>query len=736
MRKLLCALLFLLPLIPLFAQNTVNIKVRDALTQEPLAAAAILVEGFNMGGQTDTAGFLVLKDVPNGQHTLQCRLIGYRTQQRSVTFPLPKNNQVIFSLFEAEEELEEVLIRSTRSSRSIARIPTRVEFISGEELEEKSNMKPGDVRMLLNESTGIQTQQTSATSANASIRIQGLDGRYTQLLRDGLPMYGGLSSGLSLLQIMPLDLKQVEVIKGSASTLYGGGAIAGLVNFITRQPEEKPITRLLANVNSAVGVDLSVYSSRMLDDDVGFTLLASRNSSSAYDPSGNGFSAIPRFNRLTLNPRFFFYFQENTTIQAGFNYSVENRLGGNMDFVQGRAQWGYFERNRSNRFSTQLQIDHKLSKRLNFSLRNTIGRFNRTLSQPEYSFEGAQLNSFSEAHARLRPDHERELIAGITYQSEHFEEGTLQTRRNPHPPRNYNLRNFGLFGQYTWHPNPRYTLETGLRTDLIQGYGAAVLPRVAVLYNLTEEFNARINIGLGYKAPTLFTEESEALAYRGIALPDANQLRLERSFGVNFDLNYQGTLEIPFLKDEITYTWNQLFFYTQLNHPLILEVQSQGIPYRFVNLEGNYAVRGLETNLKFSYQEPWKLFLGYTLTHAQRKDGGTALELPLTPRHRLNSVLMYEREEQWRIGLEAYFFSSQRLSDDSRSPAYWICGLMGEKMWETWSLFLNFENFLDARQTRFGSIYTGFPNAPQFKEIYAPLDGFLVNVGVKVNFEQ
>ena len=117
--------------------------------------------------------------------------------------------------------MSEVVITSTRSSRTIEDIPTRVEFIAGEELSEKGNMKPGDIRMLLNESTGIRTQQTSATSYNSSIRIQGLDGKYTQLLRDGLPLYGGYSGSLSLMQIAPLDLKQVEVIKGATSTLYG-----------------------------------------------------------------------------------------------------------------------------------------------------------------------------------------------------------------------------------------------------------------------------------------------------------------------------------------------------------------------------------------------------------------------------------------------------------------------------------------------------------------------------------
>src|SRR6476646_9269095 len=100
----------------------------------------------------------------------------------------------------AQKELDTVVISSTRSKRTIQNIPTRVEFIGGEELEEKGNMKPGDIRMMLNESTGIQTQQVSATSANSSIRIQGLDGKYTQIIRDGLPLYSGYSGGLGLLQ--------------------------------------------------------------------------------------------------------------------------------------------------------------------------------------------------------------------------------------------------------------------------------------------------------------------------------------------------------------------------------------------------------------------------------------------------------------------------------------------------------------------------------------------------------
>ena len=153
---------------------------------------------------------------------------------------------------------EEVIVVSLRNQRSFEQQPTRLEVLGGEEINEKANMKPGDIRMLLNEITGIHVQQTSPISFNSSIRIQGLNGKYTQILRDGMPLYGGFSSGLGLLQIAPLDLKQVEVIKGANSTLYGGGAIAGLVNLISKKPSDKNENSFLINKTSSRGIDLSL----------------------------------------------------------------------------------------------------------------------------------------------------------------------------------------------------------------------------------------------------------------------------------------------------------------------------------------------------------------------------------------------------------------------------------------------------------------------------------------------
>src|SRR5699024_2434871 len=145
----------------------------------------------------------------SGNYTLTISAVGYEQKEVKLTIPHTSDTLEI-ELESSEHQLEEVIVQSTRTSRTIANVPTRVETIELEEIDEKNNMRPANVAMLLHESTGIQVQQTSATSGNASVRIQGLDGRYTQLLKDGFANFGNFSSGLSVLEIPPLDLKQVE----------------------------------------------------------------------------------------------------------------------------------------------------------------------------------------------------------------------------------------------------------------------------------------------------------------------------------------------------------------------------------------------------------------------------------------------------------------------------------------------------------------------------------------------
>lgn len=702
------------------AQHILTVAIKDADSKEPVAGATALFTGAAKNAKADSTGVIVFSNIPDGKQVFSFGHVGYKEHIEITTFP--RTNDTLTVLLEREtEEMEEVVISSTRSTRTIQNIPTRVELIAGEELEEKGNMKPGDIRMLLNESTGIQTQQVSATSANSSIRIQGLDGRYTQILKDGFPLYAGFSGGLGLLQTPPLDLKQVEVIKGSSSTLYGGGAIAGLVNLISRVPTEERDLRFLFNGTSAGGLDINGFYGQKFEK-VGLTVFASRNTSKAYDPSNTGFTAIPKTERYVFNPKLFIYLTPATKMNVGVNLISEDRTGGDIQYIKGKGDdiHNYFEKNKSSRFSTQFSLEHQFNENSSLSVKNSVNNFDRTITIPDYTFDGQQWSTYSE----ITYNHNREKsdwVGGLNAYTDNFRE----LPKDNFPKRNYDQNTIGGFIQHTWKATDWLQTETGARGDYVIDYGFVFLPRISALFKISPALTSRLGGGLGYKTPTIFTEETERIQFRSVLPVNADANKLEKSYGVNFDVNYRTSLA-----DRISLSINQLFFYTRINDPLLLTDAPDSL-YQLINADGFIDTKGWETNIKLGYGD-FKLFIGYTFTDAQLNADGIKKENPLTARHRLNNVLMYEVEDKWKLGLEAYYFGEQTLNDGSAGKPYWIFGFMTEKIWERFSLFLNFENFTDTRQTKFGPIYNGTVTKPVFRDIYAPLDGFVVNGGLKL----
>ncbi|GAA4429304.1 hypothetical protein GCM10023188_14490 [Pontibacter saemangeumensis] len=726
MYRYICVLLLLLGSTTAYSQNTLHAIIRDGETKEALVGATASIEGTTIGATAGASGALELSGIPDGRQAVRFSYVGYEDRVETLTFPLAQSEPLVVGLEPGGEELEEVVISTTRSSRTIEDIPTRVEAITLEELGEKGNMKPGDIRMLLSESTGIQTQQTSATSASATIRIQGLGGRYTQILQDGFPLYSGFSSGLSIMQIPPLNLYQVEVIKGSSSTLYGGGAIAGLVNLITKKPTEEGELSFMANATSAGGLDLSSFYGKRFGK-LGVTVFAARNTNSAYDPADIGFSAIPEFERYTLNPRLHFYPSERTQLSLGLNATQEERLGGDLRHIDGDEGDFYFERNDTKRYSTQFNLEHRLSDHSMLSVKNSLSFFNRDILVPGYGFAGKQASSFSEVAYSLNRE-KSDWVMGANLWTDRFTEQDADAVG----ARDYDNTIIGAFAQNTFTPVDWFVLETGLRTDYVTPapgekiQGLFVLPRVSALFRISDRLSSRIGGGMGYKTPTIFTEEAESITFRNIVPLNTRVTEVETSIGGNADINYS-----TIIGDRVTFSVNHMFFYTYLNNPLILTLRPDNL-YEFQSASGYVATKGVETNMKFGYE--WvKLFLGYTHTDAKQHYNGTVSDMPLTPRHRVNTVLMLEKEDNFRIGLEAYYFSPQRLTDGGSGRDYWINGVMIEKMFERFSLFINFENIFDTRQSRFGSIYTGSITEPVFNEIYAPVDGRVINGGIKLN---
>ncbi|AQG79814.1 TonB-dependent receptor [Spirosoma montaniterrae] len=730
-------LYFLLLTTTALGQQTIGVGVRHADTKQPIAGATVRVVGGNTGSITDSTGFARIS-VPNtGPVRLKISAVGFETAAETVMLPSVDTLQI--ALKPAEEELDEVTVTTTRTGRTVADEPTRVEVIDGEELDEKANMQPGNISMILRESTGIQVQQTSVMSANATIRIQGLDGRYTQLLQDGLPLYSGFSSGLSIMQIPPLNLRQVEVLKGCQSTLYGSGAIAGLVNLVTKDPTRERELSFMGNGTSAGGLDLNGYYAHR-NEKIGLTLYATRNTQRAFDPNRDNFSDLPQTSRTTVQPKLFWYPTETTTVSAGLIWVGEDRTGGYMPTLRTENTAGFTEENQSNRLATQFRLDSRFRNDWSLTVKNSYSTFRRTITQPiqNYRFDGVQQSSFSEVSAfRHRP--KTDWIVGLNVWTDAF--------RQPVSAGNqmiYNQLTAGLFVQNTLMLSEQFSLETGLRTDWVQtridatGRTSArllALPRFSLLYRASERWTSRLGGGLGYKAPTIFTEDAERLSFRNVDLTSMST-GVEQSLGLNWDVNYRTELG-----DETTLSINQLFFATRLNNPLVLSTMpGESTPgsalLSFQTANGFLFTRGLETNIRLVHKAIHG-FLGYSLIDTHRRYDNLTGPIPLTARHRLYLTTLYETERV-KTGFEVFYTGQQQRSDGSSTRSYVTMGYMAEWKWVIanvlkGSLFINFENFTDVRQSRFEPLVSGSALQPVFvTDIYAPTDGRIINGGLKL----
>lgn len=714
-KYLLSVKLMLLLCLSLKAQIDIQVTVLTQIEKEPIVGATVLFETLGRGEITNSEGLAEFVGISHGEHQVIISSIGFKTVKK--TIQVPGKNHIVIELEESGEELEEIVLQATRSTRTVRNIPTRIEFIGAEELGEKAIMNPANISMVLRESTGIQMQQTSLSSGSTNIRIQGLDGKYTQLLRDGFPLYGGFSSGLSILQIPPLDLQQFEIIKGSSSTLYGGGAIAGLVNMVSKTPDEEPALDIMLTQTQALGSTVNVFYGKR-NDTFGVTLYSSSHYQKAYDPENDDFSNLPKTTSFSFNPKFFYYPSENTTLWFGLNGTYDDRIGGDITKIEqgGDELHQYTEENNSKRISSQLVYTTQTDSVSSIEFKNSISFFDRSLTVPDLTFKGKQINSFTEAtyhKASLQSD----WMIGMNLYTSTFDENDSAVIQ-----RDQKDVTFGGFANHIYDFSEHWVLETGLRIDYNTDFGFFSLPRVSLLYKDNNGFSSRLGGGLGYKIPDIFTEEAAYINFENVLAIDKSTVDAERSYGVNFDVNYQTRIN-----EELSVSINQLFYATAINDGLLLNTTEDGF-FGFENATGEIFSQGAETNVKFSYKD-FRWFLNYAFIDARLNYLEGNPQKPLTAKHNAGSVFMYE-SDVWRIGYETYYTGKQWLSNGTETTDFVTMGLLLMRNFKLGSVFLNFENFTDRRQSRFSPLVLPPHENPDFPEIYAPTDGFIFSVGL------
>jgi iron complex outermembrane receptor protein/outer membrane receptor for ferrienterochelin and colicins len=380
----------------------------------------------------------------------------------------------------------------------------------------------------------------------------------------------------------------------------------------------------------------------------------------------------------------------------------------------------YFEKNNSFRNITTLQFDREFEGGRKLVAKQSLAFFSREIEIPDYLFKGRQTNSYTDITYFL-PAEAHALVFGVNAAYDRFRESPDSSSLIR---RNETRTTFGGYVQDNVAVTNRLSLEAGFRLDYLKHYGAFALPRVSMLYRFNDNLSSRFSLGLGYKAPSIFTEEAETLLFQNV-LPIGNKLEAERSRGGTFDVNYRNTIG-----EKISYSLNQMFFYTRIEDPLLLVEGDDGL-FRFRNATQPIRSAGFETNARFVYDFV-KLFAGYTFTNAKARYLVGNQTLPLVPKSRLNSALLFEKEANFKAGVEAYYTSSQFLTNRFKTEPYWVFGIFGEKTFGKISLFINAENITDTRQGRFTMVVLPPHQNPTFSEIYTHTEGRVFNGGIKI----
>ncbi len=724
MKKKLALITTLLVSTTLWAQHTITGSVKG---KEKLQGVSITIKGSKKGTSTDSLGNYQIKNIATGKVVLHFGFTGY--EPFDTTLQVSSNTTLNITLPEAKRELEDVVIvASSRTNSRIEDLPTKVEVLGSEEVHEENQIKPGNIASLLGDIAGIQIQQTNAATGNADMRIQGLQGKYTQILRDGMPLFGGFSGSFGILQIPPLDLQQIELIKGAASTLYGGGAIAGMLNLVSKKPklgkEEHSIT---LNTSTLKENNANIFFSGR-NKKLGYTLFGGGTLQKQVDVNNDGFSDVPSIKSTFIHPRLFAYLNEKSTLILGYTLNYEDRNGGDMKVLDKNPTPTnqFFIQNKSLRNTVDAVLENKLVNNANLTIKAAVNFFNRDIITNTFGMKANQTLWYSEV-AYTQKIKQHNYVLGVNFNGDDFKKLLPDSSLMPNEKNN----TIGFFAQDDWKLSKLFTLQAGMRVDIHNTYGTFVLPRLSMMYKVNSKVTMRLGGGLGYKAPTLITSEMDERDYRANA-GYVNNIEAEKSYGANYDINYKTKA------GDWNLTFNQTFFYNQIDKPLTIYTPPYigfppVVPFYQANEIKPLQTAGFETYIA-AREDELELYLGYVYTNAKRQYNSTNPNLPLIARNKLATVIAYEFSKNFRAGIEASYTGKQYLENGTQTQDYLFGAAMVRYGYKNISLVLNCENLLDFRQNKNNqTVFPPYTN-PRFPEIWAPLDGRVVNLSMMVKW--
>lgn len=675
----------------------------------------LLVRSAGRTARSDSTGKARLT-LPSGRQVIAVTGIGYKPAQVTVIVVADSVVSVTVPIEMGEMVMEKVKISATRIERLAGETPTRVEVLDEMEVDENTLMAPSGISMLLNETPGLRVYTTSPTLGTGGVRILGLPGQYTVMLADGLPLYGGTTSALGPLDVSPVDLQRVEIIKGAASSLYGGQALGGVINLVSKPPTGK--NELLLNRRSLGVTDAATWLSHTFNENAGISLLASGTAQSAADVDHDGWADQAQAQRWNVRPRLTAVDARGRSLFVTAGYGYDNRYGGTMNGAVTPAGTPFREGLKSQRADIGARAIIPLRDSGSVALRFAVSgnRRGREFGPGPIEHDGTT-TAFLEAVRSVVAS--RAAVAfGSSLQLDKYE-NSLNTRYD------HAWWTTSLFATAERPVGP-LTLSVSARGDAHPEAGMQFTERVAALARPAEGWSVRLSAGTGFAAPTPVTEETEAVGLR--AIRSGSELRGEHSFGSMLDVNGQ------LAGAEVLLTAYGSAIADAIR---LVDAGDGSADATLENANGSARVAGFEGAAVWRF-EGGKFLGTYGYTTGSRPDvaSGGREAIPMLPGHHVGGDLMFERPGVYRGGIEGIWYGAQALDDDpfrTRSKPYLYLMAIAVRQLGRLEAVANFENLLNVRQTRTDPLVrpTRGIGGRWTTDVWAPLEGFMANVALR-----
>lgn len=677
MKKIYTTLVCLFYGFMLLAQDTKGIIGGKVVNGEkPVPFANIALANTQTGTTANEKGEFILRNVVPGSYKILISAIGYTSYTKEITVKAGETITIQASLRESQLNLDEVVVTGTMKETFIKDSPVKVEVITQKFLQTNPTNNVIEAVQTVN---GVQEQINCGVCATNDIHINGMEGPYTLVLIDGMPIVSSLSSVYGFNGIPTALVDRIEIIKGPSSTLYGTEAVGGVINIITTKPSKMP----LVNFNSFYtthrewNADLAI--TPRINDKIATTFSVNyyRNQR-RLDFNEDNFTDIPLNNRLSLFNKWTFERKLNRQASIAARYYGENRFGGTLQWQPEHKGSGvvYGE----SILTRRVELIGSYQLPVNWANLRVDYSFNR---HHQDSYYGATYYKADQSvyFANLIWDKQfknHDLLIGGTFRYQTYQDNSLANTDDKRLVP-------GLFVQDEWKLKLKTSILAGARLDHHQKHGFIFSPRLNIKQGFGEYTTARLNLGTGFRVVNLFTEDHAALTGARV-VTIRNSLQPEGSYNATLNLNQ------VYYAGESAGSVDVDVFYTYFTNKIIPDYDTHPDSIIYDNLEGYGVSRGVSVNLQHSFIFPLSINAGATLqdVYEMKKDGsGKNIKenQAFTPHVSGTFVIGYKfNQAKLSIDYTGRVMGPQRLPVyeglPARSPWYTIQNIQVTKEWK------------------------------------------------------